>query len=174
MRMRLASVVVLFVLSAATACAQIEDKQSDRAAPAADSTAPGQEKLDSAAAAPPRKPPLQEHHSTEGVSSAKRAQPGKPPGAGEDVLQRIAQDLAQRLSVTLPALQVLSVESVVWDDGSLGCPQPDQSYTSAQVPGMRVLFAHAGKTYQYHASESGYFLYCPHPAVPAAGEYDRQ
>jgi hypothetical protein len=174
MRLRIPSVVVPFVLSAATACAQIEDKHlSNRAAPSPDSPVSDQKVSDSTTASTAGKPPLREHHTLEGVSPAKSAQPSNP-RSGEDLLQRLGRDLAQRLGVTPPALQVLSVESVVWDDGSLGCPQPDQFYTSAQVPGMRVLFAHEGKTYQYHASERGHFVYCPNPAVPAVGEYDRQ
>jgi hypothetical protein len=36
-----------------------------------------------------------------------------------------------------------------------------------------VLFLHGGKTYQYHASERGDFVYCPNPAEPAGG-LDRQ
>ena len=66
--------------------------------------------------------------------------------------------------------QVLSVQSVVWDDSSLGCPQPERAYLPAQTPGLRVVFGYQGKPYQYHASERGNFVYCEHPAVSGLDE----
>jgi hypothetical protein len=32
------------------------------------------------------------------------------------------------------------------------------------------VFGHAGKSYQYHASERGNFVYCEHPAVSGLDE----
>jgi hypothetical protein len=58
----------------------------------------------------------------------------------------------------------------VWDDSSLGCPQPERAYLPAQTPGMRVVFAHDGKSCTYHAAESGHFVYCEHPAVSGLDE----
>jgi hypothetical protein len=65
---------------------------------------------------------------------------------------------------------VLNVQSVVWDDSSLGCPQPEHSYLPAQTPGVRVVFGYEGKVYQYHGSERGNFVYCEHPAVSGLDE----
>ena len=45
--------------------------------------------------------------------------------------------------------ELVSAESVVFSDGSLGCPSPGQSYTQAQVDGMRVVVSVDGTTYDY-------------------------
>lgn len=119
----------------------------------------------------PRKPIYREHGSLENVAPADT--PAKPRESSGTLLDQMAQDLAQRLSVRSSELQVLAVESVTWNDGSLGCPQPGRSYTQALVPGLRVLFQHAGKTYQYHAAEKGPFVYCPNPPE-RGGKFDEK
>jgi hypothetical protein len=115
-----------------------------------------------AADAPARGPTLREHDSVQGVNPAPPAPAQAPPG---DLVNGMAHDLAHRLGVKESALQIVSVQSVVWNDSSLGCPQPEHSYLPAQTPGLRVVFVHEGKPYQYHAAESGHFVYCEHPAV---------
>lgn len=60
-------------------------------------------------------------------------------------------DLAGRLGVEESAIDVVSVESVTWSDGSLGCPQPGMVYTQALVEGSRVVLSHDDRFYDYHA-----------------------
>ncbi|PFG18021.1 hypothetical protein ATK74_2601 [Propionicimonas paludicola] len=62
--------------------------------------------------------------------------------------QAILDDLATR---KVPADQVtlVSAESVTFNDGSLGCPEPGRMYTQALVDGMRVQVKAAGKLYDY-------------------------
>lgn len=60
-------------------------------------------------------------------------------------------DLVQRLTVEPGEVEVLEVEQVTWNDGSLGCPQPGEVYTQAQVEGHRVLLAAQGRTWPYHS-----------------------
>lgn len=140
------------MLAAASGCAQSPDEQ-----PRAESTA--------------RKPVIREHARTSDVPPFETPRASLPPAADGDLLNRMADDLAKRLGSKKSELQVLAVESVVWNDGALGCPQPDKAYTQATVPGLRVLFQHAGKTYQYHGSERGHFVYCESPPEPA-GNFD--
>lgn len=82
----------------------------------------------------------------------------------------MARDLEQRLNAPTSVFRILSVQPVVWDDSSLGCPQPGHSYLPAQTQGVRVVFGYRNKTYQYHGSESGNFVYCEHPAVSGLDE----
>jgi hypothetical protein len=117
---------------------------------------------------PPGKPAYTEHHSVTGANTTAPAQPRAP--ESRDMLTRMGQDLAQRLGTPTSVFQVLSIQSVVWDDSSLGCPQPGNSYLQAQTPGVRVVFSYENKTYQYHGAESGNFLYCEHPAVSGLDE----
>lgn len=116
-----------------------------------------------AADAPRREPAYREHQSVEGVIPAAPSQARAPSG---NTLNDMAKDLAGRLGVEESALQVVSAQSVLWDDSSLGCPQPERAYLPAQTPGLRVVFVHEGKSYEYHASERGAFVYCEHPVEP--------
>src|SRR5512138_1474047 len=116
----------------------------------------------------PSKTTYSEHHSVTGANTPAPAQPRAPDGS--DMLTRMGRDLAQRLGTPTSVFQVLSVQSVVWDDSSLGCPQPGKSYLQAQTPGLRVVFGYEKKTYQYHGADSGNFVYCEHPAVSGLDE----
>jgi hypothetical protein len=109
-----------------------------------------------------------EHQSVTGANAPAPAQPRAPDS--KDILTRMGRDLSQRLGTPTSVFQVLSVQSVVWDDSSLGCPQPGNSYLQAQTPGVRVVFGYQNKTYQYHGAESGNFVYCEHPAVSGLDE----
>jgi hypothetical protein len=120
-----------------------------------------------AADEPGSKPAYREHES---VQAAPPAAPAQTRAAPENLLNGMGQDLARRLGVKASALQVMSVQPVLWNDSSLGCPQPERAYLPAQTPGMRVVFQHAGKTYQYHGSERGDFVYCENPAVSGLDE----
>lgn len=59
----------------------------------------------------------------------------------------IKADLAQRGVTGEPKL--VSSESVVWNDGSLGCAKPGQNYTMATVEGMRIVVSVDGTQYDY-------------------------
>jgi len=59
----------------------------------------------------------------------------------------IQNDLKTRGVEGVPEL--VSAESMVFTDGSLGCPSPGQSYTQALVDGMRVVVSVDGETYDY-------------------------
>ena len=114
------------------------------------------------------KPAYQEHHSVTGANHSGRAQPYAP--GDHELVNLMAKDLAQRLGTSSSVFQVLNVQSVVWDDSSLGCPQPGHSYLQAQTPGLRVVFGYQNNAYQYHAAQSGNFVYCEHPAVSGLDE----
>ena len=121
-----------------------------------------------AADEPGSKPKYREHES---VQPAPPSAPAAPTRAQpENLLNAMARDLGKRLGVDSSVFQVLSVQPVLWNDSSLGCPQPERAYLPAQVQGMRVVFQHESKTYQYHGSERGDFVYCEHPAVSGLDE----
>jgi hypothetical protein len=61
-------------------------------------------------------------------------------------------DLAQRLGVAPEATTIVSYEETVWNDGSLGCPQPGMMYTQALVPGYQVQLEVDGELYNYHGA----------------------
>lgn len=119
----------------------------------------------------PPKPAYKEHHSVTGANTTAPAAPAQPRAPQtHDMLSLMTQDLAQKVGTSSASIQVLSVQPVTWDDSSLGCPQPGNSYLQAQTKGVRVVLSYQNKTYQYHGADSGNFLYCEHPAVSGLDE----
>ena len=94
--------------------------------------------------------------------------PLAPSAGGGDVasdLKAIADaalaDASRRTGRPSAELVVARAESVVWGDGSLGCPQPGMAYTMALVPGYRVRIRTGALLLDYHASGRGQLLLCP-------------
>ncbi|MCL1693975.1 MAG: hypothetical protein M3096_09840, partial [Actinomycetia bacterium] len=84
-----------------------------------------------------------------------------------DLVALASVDLMARLSVTLDDIVVVSAESVVWPDGSLGCPIPDMRYTQVQVEGAKIVLTVDGSLYNYHSGGNrGPFLCVPTKAAP--------
>jgi hypothetical protein len=80
-------------------------------------------------------------------------------------------DLVNRISVDPAAIEVVSIEEVTWSDGSLGCPQPDMSYTQALVNGTRIILRVSGVDYEYHSGGRRAPFYCKNPIDPVEGDY---
>jgi hypothetical protein len=90
------------------------------------------------------------------------------------MLERVIADAASGAGVDPSEVEVVAAEAVTWPDGSLGCPQPDQMYTQALVPGYRVIVEIDGEELHFHASESGEFAFCANPQPPVDdGRVDR-
>lgn len=79
----------------------------------------------------------------------------------ESWLRAIREDAAQRSGLPLAQVKVGTPQPVTWNDGSLGCAEPDQMYTQALVPGYLIEVQAAGQTLRYHANRRGYWIYCP-------------
>ncbi len=75
-------------------------------------------------------------------------------------------DLATQLGVSEGDIAITSAALVVWNDGSIGCPQPGMSYTQALVDGARITLLHAGTEYIYHQGGDQPFL-CEEPSPGA-------
>jgi hypothetical protein len=78
---------------------------------------------------------------------------------GADLLERIADDLAGR-GIDVTTLAVVSAETTVWPDASLGCPQPGMSYPQRLVEGTRIVVEAAGRRYDYRMSAGGTLRLC--------------
>ncbi|MCS6909965.1 MAG: hypothetical protein NZM11_05275 [Anaerolineales bacterium] len=74
--------------------------------------------------------------------------------------ESIEADLEQRSGVTRAAFTYVRAEAMVWNDGSLGCPQPGMAYTQALVPGYWVVIRVGDAEFDYRVAESGYFILC--------------
>lgn len=76
----------------------------------------------------------------------------------EDLMTGIIADVVERTGATQSQLTLVRAESAIWNDGSLGCPLPGQSYTQALVNGYWVVLEYAGSEYDYRASSSSFRL----------------
>lgn len=72
------------------------------------------------------------------------------PSGAETLVDLAKADLAQRLTIEISAITLVSYEEVVWPDSSLGCPQPGMAYLQVPKDGSRIVLAFEGTTYDYH------------------------
>ena len=72
----------------------------------------------------------------------------------------VLADAAKVTGVDKTAVTVVSTETVVWADGSLGCPAPGMSYTMAQVTGYRIRVRAGKRELDYHADQRGHYILC--------------
>jgi hypothetical protein len=89
-----------------------------------------------------------------------------PPTTGEtptDLLESILEDLSSRLKIDPDQIGILRSEAILWPDGSLGCPKAGEYYTQEPVRGYWIILQVEAASYDYRASESGYFFLCEQP-----------
>jgi len=172
-RLRLLAGIGLLLVGMISGCAQESPPESTNLPeemPTSDAEAPpttpepANDALDStpASAATPERPTQELPSGLQTVPPS--AEPGVKGEVPETLLDQIVADLASRLSVGAAGVEVISDESVVWNDGSLGCAQPGQFYTQALVDGYHVILKVGEQTYDYRAAQSGYFFLCERPS----------
>ncbi|MDX1991731.1 MAG: hypothetical protein SF029_05055 [bacterium] len=66
--------------------------------------------------------------------------------------------LEQDLNVSPEAIIVRDVQPQTWEDSSLGCPQPGQSYTDIRTDGYRIVLAVGEDEYIFHTTFDGITL----------------
>lgn len=145
-----------------TACASGDGSLGETA-----DSSPGQETLptaapDSSSTTEQPNPELEPGDPAPPSPSAGQDLPGTDPDRDELVDTAVA-DLAEMLSVDSHAIIVVTVESVTWRDGSMGCPEPGMSYTQALVNGVRVELTLDGTSYWYHQGGTNPIRYCVDP-----------
>ena len=79
----------------------------------------------------------------------------------QGILDRILKEAGALAKVPRDQLVIVRAEAVVWNDGSLGCPEPGMQYTQALVNGYWVVIDAAGKTYDFRVGRGGSFRLCP-------------
>jgi hypothetical protein len=91
------------------------------------------------------------------------------PQVPEAILNSILKEAAKLANVSPQELVIVRAEAVVWNDGSLGCPEPGMEYAQALVNGYWVVIEAGGQTYDFRVGRDGNFRLCPagrgHPPV---------
>ena len=79
----------------------------------------------------------------------------------QGILDPILKEAAKLAKVGRDQLVIERAESVVWNDGSLGCPEPGMGYTQALVNGYWVVIKAANRTFDFRVGRGGSFRLCP-------------
>jgi hypothetical protein len=79
----------------------------------------------------------------------------------QEILDPILKEAAALANVAREQLMILRAEPVIWNDGSLGCPEPGMMYTQALVNGYWVVIDAAGEKYDFRVGSRGSFRLCP-------------
>ena len=77
------------------------------------------------------------------------------------IVDPILKEAAALAKVDREQLVIARAESVVWNDGSLGCPEPGMMYTQALLNGYWVVIDAAGQKYDFRVDSRGNFRLCP-------------
>jgi hypothetical protein len=81
----------------------------------------------------------------------------------QPLIDVVQQQLSQHLGVAPEDMEVLEARSVVWNDGSIGCPTPGMAYIQVQVEGALVRLRVGDQTYEYHTGGNRAPFLCDHP-----------
>ncbi|MGJ3238500.1 MAG: hypothetical protein ACFE0Q_07320 [Anaerolineae bacterium] len=68
-----------------------------------------------------------------------------------ETFQIVQNLLASELDLSSRRVQLVDMRTVVWSDTSLGCPQPEQTYSQANIPGYHVVVEAGNNQYIYHS-----------------------
>ena len=85
----------------------------------------------------------------------------------------ILADAATRSGMSASDIFAVRAEQALWNDGSLGCPEPGMSYTQAQVDGYWVVLKAGDALLDYRATQSGFFRFCAFPTASSGGASDK-
>ena len=92
-----------------------------------------------------------------------------PAGIPEAIVSAVREDLARRSGATPDSIHLASARAVRWNDGSMGCPQPGQSYMQVIVDGFQVILEAQGRSYDYRTNSRGGFVLCEKPSPNPGG-----
>jgi hypothetical protein len=96
--------------------------------------------------------------------------PSDEPVTGEvpaEIMAEIVADAADRTGEAAEAIDVTQAVAITWNDGSLGCPEPNMSYTMALVDGYHVILVAGGEELDYRVGAGGGFRLCENGGRPS-------
>ena len=70
-------------------------------------------------------------------------------------------ELSNKLGIKSSRIILLSYEDTIFNDSSLGCPEPGKFYAQVLTPGWKIIFEADGSFYEYHSNIDGsYYIDC--------------
>lgn len=91
--------------------------------------------------------------------------PDPPPTGGvpSEYLEPIVADAADHAGVPVDEVAVTRAEPAIWNDGSLGCPEPGMAYIQVIIDGYWVELTAGGRNLDYRLDGEGRFVLCDQP-----------
>ena len=83
------------------------------------------------------------------------------PKVPEAILDPILKEAAKLANVSPQQLVIVRADAVVWNDGSLGCPEVGMEYAQMLTNGYWVVITAARQTYDFRVGSDGRFRLCP-------------
>lgn len=80
--------------------------------------------------------------------------------AAAQMVDKARQHMAKKFAIPADQITVFSVQSMVWPDAGLGCPQQGISYAQVETPGYLILLEAGGQTYNYHTDTAETISLC--------------
>ena len=91
--------------------------------------------------------------------------PPNVPGLPTAILHMVRTEAARLADVSVDEVGVVAATQVTWNDGSLGCPLPDEMYTQAIVSGYQIIVKAGEEEYDFRVASDGDFRVCEQPAA---------
>lgn len=76
------------------------------------------------------------------------------------LVEKAREHLVKKFGITADQITVFSVESIVWPDAGLGCPQKGIGYAQVETPGYLILLEAGGQVYNYHTDANESVVLC--------------
>lgn len=86
-----------------------------------------------------------------------------PDAASQTLIEKAKADLAKRLGIDSSQIALIEFRTVIWPDGSLGCPQPGMAYTQVLVEGYFIRLGVSQHLFEYHGGQNGDPFLCENP-----------
>ena len=94
--------------------------------------------------------------------------PPNVPGIPTEILNMVRTEAARLAGVSVDEVGVVAATAVTWNDGSLGCPQPDEMYTQALVRGYQIIVQAGDEEFDFRVGEDGDFRVCDQAGASGA------
>ena len=96
--------------------------------------------------------------------------PGSTTSLPDSILSAVRSDVAARSGLAADAIRLVSARAMRWNDGSMGCPQPGQSYMQVILDGFQVILEAQGRSYDYRTDTRGGLVLCENPPPNPGGQ----
>ncbi|CAN5657611.1 hypothetical protein BH23CHL5_BH23CHL5_18830 [soil metagenome] len=82
------------------------------------------------------------------------------PAGAQSLVDRVIEDAAEELGVEAEDLELVSIKSVDWPDGGLGCPREGEAYIAVITPGYRIVLSAGSNAIVYHTDTVRSIVQC--------------